>query len=518
MIGKRIFRIVLIPILLLLGLFVIQITVKSKLSKALVNELPEYIQLDYERLSVNVLMGSVSLHQIKLELYSQDTLLMHTDVKAETLNLEGFGYLDFFFSNDITVRELELVKPEIHYFPAKLASNKSATDKKEVALDRKLIIDNFNIIEGKYVQMQESADDKKLEVTSFDFSLNHVVVSRETLNQKIPFSYKEPVFKANQLFLDLGPYETLNTANVAFSKQKLILKDLFIGSKYSKEKLSEMLTTERDHVNLKIPEIQFSSLDFGYNNGKYFLYIDQGELQEPNLEIYRDKLVNDDLEYKKLYSRMLRELPFNLDVEYLKIKNGYISYAERVDKMVKPGEIVFTALNADLKQISNNRKKGEETKIEITTKFMDTAPLSLDWSFDTQKENDAFLVTGELREFNSESINPFLKANLRAEANGMINELFFTFSGDAVSATGDMKMKYENFNFVVLQKNRRAVNKLLTTIGNLFTSDGSRSDAHGYRYGNIYAERDTSKSFFNYLWLNVKAGMLSTLTGNGKKD
>jgi hypothetical protein len=79
-------------------------------------------------------------------------------------------------------------------------------------------------------------------------------------------------------------------------------------------------------------------------------------------------------------------------------------------------------------------------------------------------------------------------------------------------------MNYENFRFRVLKKDRMGVNKLLTFVGNIFTNDGSRTDKSGYRYGEIYAERDNTKSFFNYLWINVMDGIVSTLTGNGKKD
>jgi hypothetical protein len=246
--------------------------------------------------------------------------------------------------------------------------------------------------------------------------------------------------------------------------------------------------------------------------------MDHGTLFDPKLIMYRDKLVYDDLERKKLYSRMLREMQLDLEVSDLKVRRGFISYAELVMEGARPGEIVFSDLDADIKHISNTNKKGDETKIEISALLMGKAPLTLNWSFNPQLENDAFLVSGEVHDFYSESLNPFLKSNLRSEAKGDVMELFFTFSGDVISASGDMKMKYQDFRFVILKKNRGGANKLLTTLGNLFINDGSQADSNGYRYGSIYAERDVSKSFFNYLWLNVKEGILSTLTGNGKQN
>ncbi|MDB4293235.1 hypothetical protein N9954_07470, partial [Maribacter sp.] len=96
--------------------------------------------------------------------------------------------------------------------------------------------------------------------------------------------------------------------------------------------------------------------------------------------------------------------------------------------------------------------------------------------------------------------------------------MYFTISGNAVSSQGDMKMKYQDFKFDVLDKDRLKVNKVLTAIGNIFINDGSKTDANGYRYGNMEVERETNKSFYNYLWLNVRDGMVNTLTGNGKKE
>ena len=61
------------------------------------------------------------------------------------------------------------------------------------------------------------------------------------------------------------------------------------------------------------------------------------------------------------------------------------------------------------------------------------------------------------------------------------------------------------------------INKFLTSIGNIFVSNRSKTNAGGYRYGDINADRIVTKSFFNYLWINLKSGIVSTLTGSGEK-
>ncbi|MCM4166986.1 hypothetical protein KCTC52924_01841 [Arenibacter antarcticus] len=516
---KKAVRIIFILISLFIGLVMVaQLMAKSRVANFLSKKVPKHIHLDYEGLTVNVLSGSIRLKEVRLDFYNPDTLLRHTSAIMEALNFKGLGYGNLLFNNTVSFRNVELLEPVIMHFPDDLLSPKNAAKTEEVGRD--ISIANFNIADGEYILMQQKPDSVKLKIDSFNLSLSQVGISTETLKNKIPFTYEALTFNSHDLFVDLGPYEVLKVAEVDLVQKEAVFKNITLTSKYNKRELSRILIKERDHIDLKIPEVLISQLDFGYDEGRFFLNIDKGIFSDPSLRIYRDKLVPDDFDPKKLYSQMLREMPLELDVAELKINRGYISYAELVTQGIVPGEIIFSDLDADLKRISNTKTtvKGDGTTIEINALLMGKAPLILNWNFDPQMENDAFLVSGELRDFNSKSINPFLISNLRAEANGDIKELFFTFSGDKVSSIGDMKMKYQDFGFVILQKNRGGVNKLLTLLGNIFTNDGSQADLNGYRYGSIEAERDVSKSFFNYLWLNVKEGVLSTLTGNGKQD
>ena len=117
----------------------------------------------------------------------------------------------------------------------------------------------------------------------------------------------------------------------------------------------------------------------------------------------------------------------------------------------------------------------------------------------------------------AETINPFLESQANVRALGRIHEMYFTIHGNDFESTGEMKMKYENFKFSILDEDQLGINKTLSTLVNILTNDGSKTDANGYRYGDIVVERDRTKSFFNYLWLNTKDGLKNTVVGNGKK-
>lgn len=519
MLKKGIYRTILITILVVLALLMaLQLIARAIITDFLDNNIPSHIHLEYSGSRVNVLTGTVGLDGVNMEWSDSDTTGVHSILKMEALNLEGFGYFDFLFHNTISMEQLAIVKPKMKYMPYRHFSKKDTIETKGNGVKRELIVARLNIAEGEFTQFQEGRDSIKLQVDKLDVSIRDLRTNGGTMKNKIPFTYGDYAFGTGKVLVDLGPFEILEFNSLDISEGNMLLKQLSLTSKYTKKELSNLLEHERDHFDLKIPQISFSGLDLGLNGDRFFVNVEAGTLDRPDLEIYRDKLVADDLKKKKLYGQMLRELPFDLDIAVLNIQKGNIAYSELVAEGTVPGEISFTDIDADLRTISNIHSEGEGTSIEIRARLMGEAPLLLNWNFDSGKENDAFSVSGSVSHFRAESINQFLKSNLRAEAEGDVKELYFTIGGDALRSKGDMKMHYQDFSFAVLQKDRTNVNKLLTAIGNIFVNDGSKTDGKGYRYGEIYAERDATKSFFNYLWINVRAGILSTLTGDGKEQ
>ncbi|WP_347343954.1 hypothetical protein [Maribacter aestuarii] len=156
--------------------------------------------------------------------------------------------------------------------------------------------------------------------------------------------------------------------------------------------------------------------------------------------------------------------------------------------------------------------------IVLKSDLMGEGKLNFDWSFKVNDPDERFLVQGSLSNFDTTSLNDFLVPSLNVKTEGQIEQLYFTISGDEYVANGDVKMRYNDFKFKILEKDGLGINKVLTFIGNLFIDDGSKTDENGYRYGAIEnVERNQKKSFFNFLWISLQEGLLHLLSGNGKK-
>ena len=174
-------------------------------------------------------------------------------------------------------------------------------------------------------------------------------------------------------------------------------------------------------------------------------------------------------------------------------------------------------VNASIKNLSNTNQNDKKTKISANSNFMAKVPMSLDISFDVTNKEDVFLASGQFENFNAQIVNDFFESNLNAKAEGEIEQIYFTFYGNKMDSKGDLKMKYKDFRFEILNQNK-GVNEFLSAIGNLFVNSGSKTDQDGFRHGKIDVKRNSNKSFFNYLWINVESGLISTLTGDGEKE
>lgn len=487
-----------------------QLLFTNKVKSILAKDVPAHIHLEYGSLGTNVLLGSITLDSISFD--HKEQLF---NVQAKQVKVSGLGYWALLTKGDISISDLSLDQPVMVLQNKKKDSIKTPSNSSKKKDSTIISIENFSIKKGKLEVLANQTDSTQLSIQDLNFSVSEIQFSPETAQNKIPFTYNSYELSTQKLYYDMGPYEFLQLDALQFTPEESLITNFVLRSKYSRDELSKKLLKERDHFDLAIHTITLDQFQFGYTAEESQLHIQEITLQEPYFQVYRDKLLPDDTSHKKLYNQALRDLPLNLQVDTIAIKNGTLTYEERLEPDVDPHSLRFTELSAHI----NNLHSKNEGKVHVNTEaqLMGDGHFTLDWSFDPQSKANNFLASGTLSDFETESINPFLKTNLRAEVTGTVNQMYFTISGNEVKASGDMKMNYDQFEFVVLKKDRLGVNKLLTAVVNIFARKNSDTDPEGYRYGYFEVERNTDKSFFNYLWINLKAGLLHTVTGSGKK-
>ncbi|MDY7395001.1 hypothetical protein UMM65_07090 [Aureibaculum sp. 2210JD6-5] len=508
-----------IPIVLVLiagSLVFLQYKFKSEITNAIDKKLPQNIKIDYTQLNANVFSGTVAFDSLSAKILNDNKNVI-TSLNANSLNISGFSVWQFLVNNTISINNIIFENPDLLYYSNQQSKERPKDSTKNERFDKSIKIDKISFKNGSFKIKESKEDSLYFNMDSISFNLIGLSTDAYKLKEKIPFDYRDYNFSCEQIFMNMNQFEHLKIEKLNVGKGKLKLQNLYIKPKFTPQELSTKIVVERDHIQLHIPELAFDGLYFGFNNSRFYLLTKSGTLTKPELIMYRDKRIADDMTIKKLYSKMLRELSFKLDISEFKIGQGYISYSERVKNDSKAGKIFFNDVNASIINLSNTYEDGEKTEISASSNFMGKAPMTLDLSFDVNNNQDEFLASGQFKNFDVKMANSFFESNLNAKAEGEIEQIFFTFNGNNFSSKGDLKMKYRNFKFKVLNKKNR-VNKLLTAIGNIFVKDGSKADKDGFRHGNIEVERNKNKSFFNYLWINVEDGLISTLTGDGEKN
>lgn len=482
-------------------------------------KVPSHINFDYDNLKINLLKGNIQFNDIEVVSQGKQTSSCEIMVSAQQLSINGFSYWSLFLENSIQVKSLLLSKPHLKFKTCPNENDDQETNKTNpIKLLKEIAIGEVLFESGKVSIFNSKEDQELLSIAVIDLSLKDMTTNAKLIKAYVPFTFTDYNISLNELNAPLGKFERLQLAEMKLDNENIMIHDLSLQTIPSKKELSQKIKYQRDHIDLRIPIIEIAEHTYMRQNDTLQLNFDSMSLNGPNLEVYRDKSKLQDFTRRPLYGEMLRQLPFKINIHATHINKGTIVYEENIPNKVKAGALSFEHLNASINNLSNLKSNREHVDINIESDLMGAGKFELNWKFHVNDEKNRFLISGGLSNFKTEKLNEFLTPNLRTQTTGTIDQMYFTISGDDYTASGDIKMNYEDFKFQVLDKERKGVKKILSFIGNLFVNDGSKADEDGFRHGTISVERVQHKSFFNYLWVNLQDGLLDVLTGNGKKD
>ncbi|BAO54937.1 hypothetical protein [Nonlabens marinus] len=496
------------------GYFYANHLVKTKVENFLAEQLSPQVDLTYGDLYMSTFTGTISIEGIDLSIHNQTDTVIHTRATIDKLRLSGFGYYEFFFNEEIEFDQIDIDKNNIVYFKERFvsASKTDSIDQDPLAtVDKTILIKALNIEDTSLTIYDESKDSVVLNISKASLAVKDIRTDASRIKKRIPIIYEHVLLQSDSMFMKISPYEDLTVKNLKLEDHDIYLKDLSIKPKYSKQQYARMIPTERDYTILEVPSASILNYDFGFTNGKLFAKAKQLHIDQPNLSIYRDKLVADDTSFKPLYSKMLRDLKMELMVDSIQVSKAHIVYEEKAKADQPAGSIEFTEMDIDLSRVGNTQAKGEKTTIVVDGKFQQSK-LHVDWTFDVHNTSDVFRFSGRLGKLPAQNINSFVQPNLNVGFEGTLDEVYFDISGDNSHSQTSIKMKYEDFKVIVMRKNGKGKNKLVSGIVNLFVAKNSEKDGNHYREGSGDSDRNKTKSIFNFVWVSILSGLLKTLT------
>ena len=76
---------------------VLQLRAEYAVENFLKRKIPGHLQLTYDELNVNFLRGNLGFENVSLKIKNRDSLQVHTVVRSEAIQIEGFRYFQLIF-------------------------------------------------------------------------------------------------------------------------------------------------------------------------------------------------------------------------------------------------------------------------------------------------------------------------------------------------------------------------------------------------------------------------------------
>lgn len=454
--------------------------------------------LSFENLDISLLQRKLVLEEVK---YKKSGKI----ITAPKVVLKGIQFLEFLSKEELVINHVLVKEPNI------IINNEKDTTEATSKFSQNITIKNFEAINGKF-RIQKN-DSTKFLLSFPEFQLSEVLIDSVTINEKIPFSYNSYHILGDSLRLEMDELHEISAGKIILNKTNVSIKDFRITPLKDKGEFQNYLDFEKDRITLLVDSINMDDLKFDFINDSLHLNSPNINISGADIQLYRDKTLPDNTEKIVLYGELLKKASVRLNFENIEIEGSKIAYEERISPDEPAAGVNFHKIRGKIENFTNIQPVANDfppTKINLHAIFMEVTPISLEWTFNVGSTNEEFLISGVFGTVPAPAINNYLSLSMNIAAQGKIESLAFTFSGNDDVAKGDVQVKYDNFQVVVLDEEGEEKKGFLTAIANLFVDNDGNSGS--YTVEDVKVTRDKTKSFWNYIWSGIKKGFLKGIS------
>lgn len=433
--------------------------------------------------------------------------------KMERIEVNGFGIWAILTGDRIKAKNLIIEKPELTLYKqsSRALDNPKSISSEVVKPFSKIVTVNNVFLNKGTIQIIGLDNRRILAVANTNIKLEGIAVTEETLAGKIPFTFKTYAIDCDSLFYQTNSFYHMVTRRISTTESGLSVKDFKMIPEYPRREFVNRLPQERDIYAIAAAAININDMTWRFKGNDFSFGAQSLVMDDVNAEIFRSKIPKDDPKKKKLYSEMLRNLPFAVKIDTVLLRRSKLVYEEELDAGRGPGALTFSKFNMHVTGLQSGfgQTKMPDVKIKIDCRFMETSTLHVDWTFNVLDKADSFNISGRFFDFPAERISPFTKPYLNATFKGSLDEVYFNFSGNDNGSKGDFAINYDDLKVSIYKKNDgKKKNKLVSAIANLFVKNDSKNKTTS---AEISVPRLKDRSFFNLLWKSMEEGLKKIL-------
>ncbi len=442
----------------------------------------------------------------------------------------------------------------------------SGLDPEILAHEKRLVMDSLIIrnpsadldLRKQPDQQDENTNPGIPSITSKYFLLDHgrFSVTKQGLNHAQPLSIGDIVFAVDDLSIDstttmsslpeLLPSSSLSTSQIAITTpdslyefrvagidydgetNEFIIHNILLDPLYSRSQFQRHITYQKDWLDLHIDEIRLKNMDQRKMIEEDYLELEEIEIVNLNLDTHRDKRLPIEPDVQRpLPQEMLMNIDQPFFINKVRIKNGFVSHSEFSESGTRPGNIFFRDIDAELKNISNDRNRLALNSIMTFNSrgvMMNTGNFDVTVDFDLLDAGQFFFFQGTLNDMDLTELNRLLEhtAFVRIR-DGYNKHVTFNFEANEDYAIGDMKFYYDDLKIRVLnpddEGNKGHGASIKSFFANTFVVSKKNPHLLFVREGDIFHHRDGSKAIFNYWAKALLSGVVSSIGAkNNKKE
>jgi|GEM_PF-1646067 len=442
-----------------------------------------------------------------------------------SINISGLNVDQLLKNNAILLDTLQVIRPEF------LLSNQLFTNNDSGVLSE-ISIKNFMLKDGLIaMRMPEAEHQDSIALNDFNILATSIQLDSMSDVKNISSWTNDLTLSGKNLSYILSDsLFKLSTKSYAFDlkSKKLTFNKTRLEPLYNRGEFQRRITYQRDWFDGILNSLEIEGIELDSLLMKKKLQCRKIVISQLDLDTHRDKRIPREPNiYKPLPQSILRAMQLQIDIDTVKIHDAYISHSEFSERGELPGSIFFRNVSGSITNITNIPDKINEhpiTYFKSKGTLMNTGDFVLQVKFNQKAKDDHFNVTGRVGNMDLTELNRFLEHTAFVQIRGGISKsASFNFDSNEDYSMGEMRFYYDDLKISVLNEDTYETKGLGVSMksffANTFVVNSSNPHFIFVRDGDIFFERDTSKSIFNYWAKSILSGVVSSIGAtNNKKE
>jgi len=500
---------------LVLCFFTVVVLVNIVVPKIL-NQNPNRVyDISYDEISFSFFKNSIKIKNANIKPFKDSLTASSMKGSIELIEIKSFHIYDLLIKNRLITDQVQIHTP---YFSITSRKKKQAAadNSKSIRLFwedfyNRIELKNVKITNGTLEIVKEADTLQTLLSRDINIEVKGVMIDSIRLTNPLPFSYTSFSLQIGKTFSSIGAWYKVSMDSFMANDRALKIKGVKVQPKFSKNEFVAKLKEEADYIISDMDSMRMSNTQWGFYKDTLKVQANTIVVSGMNVTFYRDKLVKDNQTKKKLYSAMLRELPFYLTVDSLAVNNANIVYEERSKANTSAGVLTLNSLNLQASNINNFQYQlfSKKSSIQLQSKLYGMGDLQMKFDFNVQDSKDAYQLNGSLSNLDVALASQFTLPTMNTRVSGYMHELKFMINGSDIDANAVLNFDYEKLKVEIMNEKTRKKRFVQSAIANLLLKKNRKRGEVLSK--NVYLKRDTSKSIYHQIWSCIEVGLKKTL-------